>query len=131
MLHPDRRLAVRDEANGPVYLIAASFVDYFLIHYSNNLSIWRVWGAWLDFAPNSLLGRSDSLLARINSLLGRVGNSAANYCIRECFSDGTSRKKAESLKFPALFPARREFDTPRDCELDPRPSRQGADRRGT
>jgi hypothetical protein len=26
-------------------------------------------GAWIDFAPNSLLGRSDSLLARINSLL--------------------------------------------------------------
>jgi hypothetical protein len=33
----DRRLAARDEANGPVYLIAASFVDYFLIHYKNDL----------------------------------------------------------------------------------------------
>jgi hypothetical protein len=78
MLHPDRRLAVRDEANGPVYLIAASFVDYFLNHYKNDLRIWRVWGAWIDVAPNSLLGRSDSLLARINSLLDRVGNSATN-----------------------------------------------------
>src|SRR5271163_2350901 len=77
MLHPDRRLAVRDEANGPVYLISASFVDYFLIHYKNDLHVWKVWGAWIDFAPNSLLGRSDSLLARINSLLGRVGNSVA------------------------------------------------------
>ena len=37
MLHPDRRLALRDEANGPVYLIATSFVDYFLIHYKNEL----------------------------------------------------------------------------------------------
>jgi hypothetical protein len=30
--HPDRRLAVRDIANGPLYLIAASFVGYFVIH---------------------------------------------------------------------------------------------------
>ena len=78
MLHPDRRLAVRDEANGPVYLIAASLVDYFLIHYRDDLRAFGDFGAWIDFAPNSLLGRSDSLLARINSLLGRVGNSAAN-----------------------------------------------------
>jgi hypothetical protein len=26
-----------DEANGPVYLIAVSFVDYFLIHYKSDL----------------------------------------------------------------------------------------------
>ena len=75
MLHPDRRLAVRDEANGPVYLIAASFVDYFLIHYKNDLHAFGDFGARGSI---SLLGRSDSLLARINSLLGRVGNSAAN-----------------------------------------------------
>src|SRR5271163_3981374 len=47
------------------------------------------------------------------------------------FSIRTSRKKAESPKFPAFFPARREFDMPGGCELDPRPSRQGADRWGT
>jgi hypothetical protein len=37
MLHPDRRLAARDEANEPVYLIAVLIVDYFLIHYKNDL----------------------------------------------------------------------------------------------
>jgi hypothetical protein len=37
MLHPDRRLAVCDKADGPVYLIAILFVDYFFIHYKNDL----------------------------------------------------------------------------------------------
>ena len=45
MLHPDRRLAVRDEANGPAYLIAASLVDYFLIHYKIDLHAFVEFGA--------------------------------------------------------------------------------------
>src|SRR5271163_1509451 len=110
MLHPDRRLAVRDVASGPVYLIAISFVDYFLIHYKNGLNAFGEFGARgsisLRGGSISLRGRSDSLLARINSLLARVGNSAANCWIRECFRDGFSRKEAEWSKFPAFFPAR-------------------------
>jgi hypothetical protein len=52
MLHPDRRLAVRDEANGSVYLIAASFVDYFIIHYK------------MTFTHLESLGRVDRFRAK-------------------------------------------------------------------
>src|SRR5271163_2166968 len=47
------------------------------------------------------------------------------------FSRRFIAKRAESPKFPAFFPASREFATLYDCALDPRPSRQGADRWGT
>jgi len=63
MLHPDRRLAARDEANGPVYLIATSFVDYFIIHCKNDLTAIGEFGArgsisrqipcWADLIPCS------------------------------------------------------------------------------
>jgi hypothetical protein len=45
MLHPERWLAARDKANGPVYLIAASFVDYFIIHYKNDITAIGEFGA--------------------------------------------------------------------------------------
>ena len=35
------------------------------------------------------------------------------------------------VEIPCIFPCQREFGTPGDCELDPRLSRQGADRWGT
>ena len=45
MLHPDRRLAVRDKANGPVYLIATLFVDYVIIHYKSDINAFGDFGA--------------------------------------------------------------------------------------
>jgi hypothetical protein len=75
------------------------------------------------FRANSLLRSKDgtnSLLARNNSLLRCVGNSSANHCIRRCFRDGFSQKTAESAKFPAFFPATREFWPSGYCKIDPR-----------
>ena len=62
MVHPYRRLAVRDEANEPVYLISVLIVDYFIIHYKNDLHAFGDFGArgsisrlpcWADLIPCS------------------------------------------------------------------------------
>jgi hypothetical protein len=45
MLRPDRWLAAQDKANGPVYLIAYLFVDYFIIHCKNDLHAFGDFGA--------------------------------------------------------------------------------------
>jgi hypothetical protein len=45
MLHRDRRLAVPDKANGPVCSIANLPVDYFIIHYKNDLNVFGEFGA--------------------------------------------------------------------------------------
>src|SRR5271170_2037298 len=47
------------------------------------------------------------------------------------FSRRIVAKKGLIAEIPCIFPCQREFDTPGGCELNPRPSRQGADRWGT
>src|ERR1700691_4116744 len=56
--------------------------------------------------------RINSLLGRIDSLLACIGNLLANYWIRRSFRAGCLQKTAESAKFPAFFPANREYITP-------------------
>jgi hypothetical protein len=56
--------------------------------------------------------RINSLLGRIDSLLACVGNLLANCWIRRSFRAGCLHKTAEPAKFPAFFPATREYITP-------------------
>jgi hypothetical protein len=92
-------------------------VDHFLIHGRTELD---ASGRARRFRASSLQGGTDSLRARKNSLLRCVGNLYATHCIRRGFRDGCSKKTAESAKFPAFFPATREFGTLGDCRIDPR-----------
>ena len=78
------------------------------------------WGSVSSQIPAPAQSRTNSLLAQNNSLLACVGNYLASYCINGCLRDRFSQKAAESAKFPAFFPATREFGAPGDCRIDPR-----------
>src|SRR5271163_3138217 len=69
---------------------------------------------------------NNSLRWQKYSLLVCVGNSSANTRIRTCFQDGCSQKAAESAKFPAFFPATREFGTSGYREFFRRQAAKGA-----
>src|SRR5271163_4839384 len=47
------------------------------------------------------------------------------------FSRRIFAKRGRMVEIPCIFPCQRELSTLEYCELDPRPSRQGADRWGT
>ena len=98
--------SVRGKGNSWGVALVYSFCVYFIIEHS----------ARFDFKPNSCSGPK----GRTNSLLAGVENYLASYCINGCLRDRFSQKVAESAKFPAFFPATREFSVPGDCRIDSR-----------